>query len=129
MIKLLSIAPALFCGVILSGVPSWAQNQAEGRKLYASYCATCHGDKGKGDGMAAKSLPAKPTDHTNGAVMNQMTDKFLAGYHFSKGGGAVGKSSFMPAWGSALDEKQVRDVMAFIRTLAVPAYKGESAGE
>ncbi|HYJ17130.1 MAG TPA: c-type cytochrome [Candidatus Limnocylindria bacterium] len=125
MIKLLSIASALFCGVILSGVPSWAQNQAEGRKLYASYCSTCHGDKGKGDGMAAKSLPAKPTDHTNGAIMNQMNDKFLLDI-ISKGGSAVGKSSFMPAWGNALDEKQIRDVMAFIRTLAVPAYKGET---
>ena len=125
MIKLLSIASALFCGVILSGVLSWAQNQAEGRKLYASYCSTCHGEKGKGDGMAAKSLPAKPADHTNGAIMNQMNDKFLLDI-IAKGGSAVGKSSFMPSWGSALDEKQIRDLIVFIRTLAVPAYKGET---
>lgn len=111
--------------LLLSGVSSWAQNHAEGRKLYASYCATCHGDKGKGDGMAAKSLPAKPADHTNGVVMNQLNDKFLVDV-ITKGGSAVGKSSFMPSWGGALDEKQVRDLVAFIRTLAVPAYKSES---
>lgn len=110
---------------LLSGVSAWAQNHAEGRKLYASYCATCHGDKGKGDGMAAKSLPAKPADHTNGAVMNQLNDKFLLEV-ISKGGSAVGKSSFMPSWGSALDEKQIRDLVAFIRSLAVPAYKSDS---
>ena len=57
--------------------------------------------------MAAKSLPAKPADHTNGAIMNQMNDKFLLDI-ITKGGSAVGKSSFMPAWGGALDEKQIR---------------------
>ena len=25
---------------------------AEGKKIYTQYCAVCHGDKGKGDGMA-----------------------------------------------------------------------------
>jgi len=125
MNKLGSFSAMVIGSVLLSGVSVRAQNQAEGRKLYASYCATCHGDKGKGDGMAAKSLPAKPTDHTNGAVMNQLNDKFLVEV-ISKGGSGVGKSSFMPSWGNALDEKQIRDLVAFIRTLAVPAYKSES---
>lgn len=112
--------------VMLSGVSVRAQNLAEGRKLYASYCSTCHGDKGKGDGMAAKSLPAKPADHTNGAAMNPLNDKFLTDI-IAKGGSAVGKSSFMPSWGSALEEKQIRDLVAFIRTLAVPAYKADKS--
>ena len=101
---------------------AWAQNQAEGRKLYGSYCATCHGDKGKGDGVAAGSLPVKPKDHTDGATMNPMTDQFLADV-ITKGGGAMGKSAFMPAWGSSINEKQVRDIVAYIRSLAVPPYK------
>ena len=125
MKKLSSFTATVFASLLLSGVSVWAQNQAEGRKLYASYCSTCHGDKGKGDGMAAKSLPAKPTDHTNGAIMNQLNDKFLLEI-VTKGGSAVSKSSFMPSWGGALDEKQIRDLVAFIRTLAVPAYKSES---
>jgi len=29
----------------------------------------------------------------------------------------------MPSWGGSLDEKQIRDVVAYIRTLAVPPYK------
>ena len=115
---------ATLCSLLLGGISGWAQDQAEGRKLYASYCATCHGEKGKGDGMAAKSLPAKPADHTNGAIMNQLNDKFLLEV-IAKGGGAVGKSSFMPSWGGALNEKQIRDLVGFIRTLAVPTYKGE----
>lgn len=117
----------VLAGAVLTGTEARAQNAAEGRKLYTSYCSTCHGDKGKGDGMAAKSLPAKPADHTNGAVMNQHNDKFLMDI-ISKGGSAVGKSSFMPSWGSALEEKQIRDLVAFIRTLAPPANKSEATG-
>ena len=124
MKKVGSFTATIFCSLLLGEVSGWAQNQAEGRKLYASYCSTCHGEKGKGDGMAAKSLPAKPADHTNGAIMNQMSDKFLLDV-IAKGGSAVGKSSFMPSWGSGLDEKQIRDLVAFIRTLAVPPYKGD----
>jgi mono/diheme cytochrome c family protein len=112
----------LLLGTITAGATAWAQNQAEGRKLYSTYCASCHGDKGKGDGVAASSLPVKPKDHTDGATMNQLTDQFLADV-ISKGGGAVGRSTFMPAWGGSLNEKQVRDLIAYIRSLAVPTYR------
>jgi len=108
--------------ILIGAGSSWAQNAAEGKKLYASYCSTCHGETGKGDGTAAASLPAKPADHTNGAVMNQLSDKFLLEI-ISKGGGAAGKSTFMPSWGGSLNEKQIRDIVAYIRTLAVPPYK------
>jgi mono/diheme cytochrome c family protein len=107
---------------ILAGAASvWAQNAAEGKKLYTTYCSTCHGESGKGDGVAGASLPVKPADHTNGAVMNKLNDKFLQDI-ISKGGGAVGKSTFMPSWGGALNDSQVRDVVAYIRSLANPPY-------
>lgn len=96
---------------------SRAQNQAEGKKLYVTYCSTCHGEQGKGDGTAASSLPVKPADHTNAAAMNQLNDRFLMDI-ISKGGAAVGKSTFMPSWGGALNDKQIRDIIAYIRTLA-----------
>ena len=99
----------------------WAQDPAEGKKLYASDCSTCHGANGKGDGVAAKSLPVKPGDHTNGTMMNQLSDEALSDI-ISKGGAAVGKSAFMPAWGS-LNEKQIRDIIAYIRSIADPPYK------
>ena len=102
-----------------------AQNQEEGKKIYVTYCTACHGEKGKGDGMAAQSLPVKPADHTSGAVMNKLSDKFLVDL-ISKGGSAVGKSSFMPAWGSSFNEKQIRDIVAYLRTIADPPYKPDT---
>ncbi|HEY2987369.1 MAG TPA: cytochrome c [Candidatus Binatia bacterium] len=99
-----------------------AQDKAEGKKYYVTYCSGCHGETGKGDGPAAVSLPVKPANHTDGAVMNQLPDKFLFEI-ISKGGQSVGKSPFMPAWGSQLRDKQIQDVIAYVRSLANPPYK------
>jgi mono/diheme cytochrome c family protein len=109
---------SLVVGLIASSAV-WAQDQAEGKKLYVTYCATCHGEGGKGDGSAGLSLPVRPADHTNGAAMNKLSDDFLINI-ISKGGGAVGKSTFMPAWGGALNEKQILDIVLYIRSIAVP---------
>ena len=115
------MAPCLVL-VLAAALPVWGQDQTEGRKLYLTYCSSCHGDKGKGDGPATSSLPVKPADHTNGSVMNQLPDKFLTEI-ISKGGTAVGKSALMPAWGSQLKDKQLRDLVAYIRSISEPPYK------
>jgi mono/diheme cytochrome c family protein len=44
---------------------------AAGKKIYATYCAVCHGDKGKGNGMAAAGLNPKPADHTSAKFQSQ----------------------------------------------------------
>jgi hypothetical protein len=51
--------------------------------------------------------------------MNQLSDKYLTDV-ISKGGPAVGKSPIMPAWGNQFNESQIRDLIAFIRSLAEP---------
>jgi mono/diheme cytochrome c family protein len=104
-----------------------AQNVAEGKNLYTTYCTSCHGDQGKGDGVAARSLPVKPADHTNNAVMSQLSDKYLIDI-ITKGGSAVNKSGFMPAWGSSLNPKQVADIVAYVRSLSNSAEKGDKTG-
>ncbi|MGH7771853.1 MAG: c-type cytochrome [Candidatus Binatia bacterium] len=100
----------------------WAQDKTEGKKMYVTYCSGCHGESGKADGPAAKSLSVKPANHTDGTAMNQLSDKFLFDI-ISKGGPAVGKSPLMPAWGSQLKEKQIKDIIGFIRSRAAPPHK------
>jgi mono/diheme cytochrome c family protein len=104
-----------------------AQSAVEGKKLYTSYCTSCHGDDGKGDGVAGRSLPVKPADHTNGSVMNQLSDRFLNDI-ITKGGSGVKKSAFMPAWGGALNSQQISDIVAYLRSIANPPYKSQKAG-
>ena len=46
-------------------IPSASYCQdAQGRYWYLSYCASCHGTSGKGDGRVAKFLTQKPADLT-----------------------------------------------------------------
>jgi len=120
MLQRISILALSFIGLAIGG-PSFgrAQSAAEGEKLYMTYCSSCHGDKGRGDGAAGKALPVKPADHTDGKVMNSFSDDFLMAI-ISKGGAAVGKSSFMPAWGGVLKDNQLQDLLAYLRSLANP---------
>jgi mono/diheme cytochrome c family protein len=114
-------ALAIFAVLSVATVAS-AQNKEEGKKFYVTYCSSCHGESGKGDGPAAASLPVKPANHTDGNVMNKMSDKTLTDI-ISKGGPAGGKSNFMPAWGGALKENQIQDIVAYLRSIANPPYK------
>ena len=43
----------------------------QGKQLYNTYCAVCHGPKGKGDGMAGASLTPKPGNFTTAEVQSQ----------------------------------------------------------
>src|SRR5580693_7203630 len=44
---------------------------AAGKKIYGTYCNVCHGDKGKGDGIAAAGLNPKPADHSAAKFQKQ----------------------------------------------------------
>jgi len=48
-----------------------ASATAEGKKLFTQMCAICHGNKGKGDGMAGMSLNPRPTNFTKSTVQSQ----------------------------------------------------------
>lgn len=42
-----------------------------GKKTYTTYCVVCHGDKGRGDGIAAAGLNPKPADHSSAKFQQQ----------------------------------------------------------
>jgi mono/diheme cytochrome c family protein len=43
---------------------------SDGKALFATYCAACHGETGRGDGPAAAGLPARPADLTRLTARN-----------------------------------------------------------
>ena len=98
-----------------------AQDVTAGKEIYEQYCALCHGPQGKGDGSLSANLDPRPRDHTDGAYMNALTDAHLLNV-VGEGGPAAGLSAIMPAWKNILSAQQIQDVVAFVRTLAVPPY-------
>ncbi len=96
---------------------------ARGAEHYQLYCATCHGAEGGGDGPSSVALDPKPAAHSDGNYMNALTDEYLTKV-IKEGGAAVGKSPLMVPWGGALNDDQLKDVIAFIRSLASPPYEG-----
>lgn len=107
-------------GTLLEAV---AQGNVEaGNQLYQQRCAPCHGPDGKAATPTAQALNPKPRDHTDGAYMNQLSQEHLFKV-IKQGGTAVGKSPIMPPQAD-LSDKQLQDIIAFVRSLAVPPYKG-----
>ena len=94
-----------------------------GKELYQQRCAPCHGPDGKANTPTAQALNPKPRDHTNGAYMNALSNEHLQKV-IKQGGPAVGKAPIMPPQAD-LSDQQVQDLIAFVRSLAVPPYKGD----
>lgn len=90
-------------------VASDPKSLKEGRILFNSNCATCHGDKGEGNGPAAAPLNPKPKNLTSKVVQDQ-TD----GAIFWKI--TTGKAP-MVSWQATLNEKQRWSLVNYIREL------------
>ena len=45
-------------------VPVKPTSAASGQEMYTAYCAVCHGNDGKGNGLASKALRVPPADLT-----------------------------------------------------------------
>lgn len=95
-------------------VPVTAESLNAGRDLFVVGCAPCHGESGRGDGVAAASLERKPGDLTNGPRMWPQTD----GTIFWKI--RTGRSP-MPAFETAYSEEQCWQIVNYVRSLAPKA--------
>lgn len=75
--------------------------RAEGRALYMTHCASCHGTSARGDGPAAGSMRVAPADLTQFAKRNGGLFPSARTYQIIEGRdvGAHG-SVEMPVWGN-----------------------------
>ena len=94
---------------------------AEGRSLFLHHCAACHGNEGKGNGPFAARLEAmanhaRPRNLTDGAYMSGLTDEKIYAT-ISLGGGHFKKAVQMPAWNLTMTPAQMKNLVAYVRTL------------
>ncbi len=92
-------------GIALLSMPARADSSAEA--TYKAKCAACHGPDGKGETTVGKAN--KIRDLSSAEVQKQSDDE-LAGI-ISNGKGK------MPAYGKSLKPEQIKDLVAYIRSL------------
>ncbi|OLC05712.1 MAG: hypothetical protein AUH42_07000 [Gemmatimonadetes bacterium 13_1_40CM_70_11] len=93
-----------------------AGGDRDARTLYATFCAACHGSRGRGDGFNAEYLPVAPAVHADPVAMSRRTDDRL--FDAIAGGGAVvGRSPRMPAFGATLSRAEIRSLVRYVREL------------
>lgn len=99
-------AAILFVAVIAS--PELANAQGSAPATFTAKCAACHGADGKGATQVGKTLGVQ--DLASPAVQG-MSDADLAQII------AKGKDK-MPAYGDSLKDPDIKDLVAYIRSLA-----------
>src|SRR5690606_36561206 len=81
----------------------------QGETLYATYCATCHGERGQGDGTMGAEFEVKPANFHLSAFQNQ-TDGAIF-WKISEGKGP------MPAYKASLNDDQRWQLVAYLRKI------------
>ncbi len=116
-LKWMGVVALLF---LAPGLP--AQDIEAGRQLFITWCATCHGPDGDGNGPAAGQLILKPRDFALAAFKfdtdadwEKGTDQDLANV-IRQGTAVFGGASAMPAWGQFSDA-EIASLIRYIRSL------------
>lgn len=103
--------------------PDLSYTVREGRALFRHYCATCHGEEGRGDGFNSYNLDPKPRDLADPAFQDERSDAELVAI-IRIGGGAAGLSTGMPPWGHTVTERKIQNLVAYVRALAPAGAEG-----
>ena len=92
---------------------SYAESQ--GKRLFAQYCATCHGDAAKGDGQNASNLNPPPPDMT---IPRAGRDAPYIRKVIAEGSAAIGRSPLSPPWGRSLSPQQIDYLVAYCESFS-----------
>jgi mono/diheme cytochrome c family protein len=93
-----------------------------GATLFSTYCESCHGSTGDGNGPVAEGLILKPRDFAMAAFKFDTDADWQRGTDIdlqnviSEGAAVYGGSAVMPAWGH-LSDQEVKSLVAYIRSL------------
>ena len=115
-------------GIVIFGlvsVASAASDAAAGKESYVLFCTRCHGKSGQGNGPAGALLATKPRDFTNYDRMQAINDQELVAV-IREGGPALRLSKDMPPWGNILQEQEIADLVAYIRSFYMPSAESSA---
>jgi mono/diheme cytochrome c family protein len=109
------VAPLVVLAVV-SGLSAPAASAApDGRALFETHCAACHGMGGGGDGPAAAALEPRPAALSDCAFANREADAdWLAVAH--RGGPARAFSPSMPAFNAELSREEITAILLHVRS-------------
>jgi cytochrome c2 len=95
--------------------------QYKGKLIYERYCQVCHGVDGDGKGFNSFNLESsfgtKPIDFTDSTNFVKLSNEEIR-KAISTGGKSIGKSQYMPPWGFVLTNKDVQNVVKYIKTFS-----------
>jgi mono/diheme cytochrome c family protein len=106
----MSQAPAMATDDVHKASPE--ASAVRGGVAYRTYCVLCHGATAEGNGRAARLYNPPPANLVRSPYNNEYWELIIR-----RGGGPMGRSSFMPPWGEQLTDEQIRDLVVFVRTL------------
>ena len=106
----LDVLPTVPPDYIGKANPLDANAAVAGAVTFKTDCVQCHGDDGKGDGPASSSLDPRPANLV--ALRQNVGDDFL---YWRINTGVPGTA--MPAWRGILNDQQIWELVAYIRTL------------
>jgi mono/diheme cytochrome c family protein len=126
----------LICGslLLIPFAASFAQDQSkkieityslDPKEMYKTWCATCHGLSGKGDGPAASALKKAPADLTQlskkngGKFPTERVRKYIDGTDASV---AAHGSREMPVWGTEFQNIAGSSAAVTYRVTSLAAY-------
>jgi mono/diheme cytochrome c family protein len=110
LIILVSLAIGVWIGFRPAGA---ADGEAiKGRPLYERFCLSCHGPEGRGDGPLGLHLNPPAANFHKPESRNKSDDDLLSAIRQGH------SETAMAAWKGMLTEKELRDVLSYIRKLA-----------
>ena len=109
-------AIGLFTGTLawLLDTPRPPPGAPRGQRIYYALCVSCHGVTGRGSWRATLFL-LRPGDLTDEARRSASADQYL--FDLVKNGGAPIGRPGMPAFGAALSDEEIREVVGYVRSL------------
>lgn len=113
------LARRIVAGRGLSRAPRRPPSLEQGAVAYATHCASCHGEAGRGDGPAGKGLEPRPADfHAQDRRATLTPYKVFNTTSFGIPG------TGMPAFGDRASEDERWSLAFFVAALAQPACLG-----